>query len=104
MFGTLLASGAPRQPITRPAMAAGILHVIVVIGALRLTAATPLAHPVAPRDTIPFQLALPHDPIPSRADNPPSPLAPAPLPLMELSPPPPIQLAAPYGQTDWEGL
>jgi periplasmic protein TonB len=104
MFGTLLASGAPRQPMTRPAMAAGILHVIVVIGALRLTAATPSPHPVAPRDTIPFQLALPQDPIPSRADNAPSPLAPAPLPPMEPSPPPPVQLASPYGLTDWEGL
>src|SRR3954454_20524558 len=105
MFGTLLASGAPRQPITRPAIIAGILHLVLVIGAVRLTAAAPSAAPVVRRDTIAFQLAPPRDPTPSGDGSaPPAPLAPAPLPLMEPSPAPRLELASPYGAADWDGL
>jgi TonB family protein len=104
VFRTLLASRAPRQPMTQPAIVAGILHLIVVVGALRLTAATPSAHSVAPRNTIPFQLALPRDPSPSVDGPPRAPVAPAPLPLMEPSPPLRLDLASPYSPADWNGL
>jgi protein TonB len=105
MFGTLLASGAARQPIGRPAIAAGILHLIILMGAVRLTATASPASPVVVRDTIPFQLALPRNPIPSsRAHPAPVPFAPAPLPQMRSTVLPRIELALPYQAADWAGL
>src|SRR3954464_2970504 len=98
MFGTLLASGAPRQPITRPAVIAGLLHLIIVIGAVRLTASVHPASKPAPRDTIPFQLDLSRDPTRSDRDNQPgAPLQPPPERLGEPPLPPPLELASPFG-------
>jgi TonB family protein len=105
MFGTLLASGAARLPITRPAIAAGILHLLVVIAAARLTASASSAPPVVRRDTIALQLANPTDPTSSAGGSlPPTPLAPPPPPLTEASPVPRIDLASPYRAFDWSGL
>jgi protein TonB len=105
MFGTLLASGAPRQPITRPAVIAGLLHLIIVVGAVRLTASVYPASRPAPRDTIPFQLDLPHEPTRSDWENRPgAPLEPAPQPLGEPPLPPPLELASPFDTPDWRGL
>jgi protein TonB len=106
MFGTLLASNTARLPVTRPAFAAGLLHLLIVIVAVRLTASTPPASPSTPRDTIALELALPRDPTLSDGSNRPSAsLLPAPLPLVtEPSPPPRLELASPYGAADWRGL
>jgi TonB family protein len=106
MFGTLLASNTAGLPVTRPAFAAGLLHLLIVIVAVRLTASTPPVLPSTPRDTIALELALPPAPTPSDGSNRPSaPLVPAPLPpVAEPSPPPRLELASPYRAADWRGL
>jgi periplasmic protein TonB len=102
MFGTLLASNTARLPVTRPAFAAGLLHLIIVIGAIRLTASAPPAAPAAARDTIALQLAPPRDPALTAGGNPQSaPLAPAPVPLTSAPPIPRLDLASPYKDADW---
>jgi TonB family protein len=52
MFATLPVSGAPRQPITRAAVIAGLLHLIVIVAAVRVTTGKTIVSLPAPRDTI----------------------------------------------------
>jgi periplasmic protein TonB len=102
MFGTLLASNSARLPLTRPAFAAGLLHLIIVLGAVRLTASATPTSLSPPRDTIALHIDAPSYPTPSRQnDSPSTPLAPAPLPLAGASPIPRLDLASPYNAADW---
>jgi TonB family protein len=75
MFRTLLASNSAPIPAARPAFAAALLHCLIIISAVRLTASSsPLSIP-APRDTIRLELYRLDDPeqlSAPRAEPPPS--------------------------------
>ena len=85
MFNTLLASNTGTSPWMRPAAAAGILHFLIILGAVRGTATQPSSAP-APRDTIRLELT------PSRPEA--RPEQPAPTGSEPAIPSPPLQLPA----------
>jgi TonB family protein len=91
VFNTLLASNTGTGPWVRPAVAAGVLHFLVILGAVRGTATQPLFTP-APRDTIRLELT------PSRPEarpDQPAPTGPVPaIPSLPLQLPaiPPLRL------------
>jgi periplasmic protein TonB len=66
MFRTLLASNAAPVPAARPVLAAGLLHVLIIVAAVRLTASPPLVSLPPPRDTMRLQIYRLNDPEPLR--------------------------------------
>jgi TonB family protein len=88
MFGTLLVSDAPRQRIIRPAVIAGLLHLILIVVAVRLTANNMIVSVPAPRDTIRLVTYRLDDPVLRERRGDPSvyPPPPAIIPRLRLRP------------------
>lgn len=92
MFHTLLASNAGSGPWVRPALAAGVLHVLIILGAVRGTATTQPSSMTALRDTIRLELTPSRPEVRTDQTAPRRPVPGIPSPPSELPAIPPLRL------------